>query len=919
MFYQGFFLGRRQILDRSNILESPAPGNVKYWSDEHVQKKKNRKLVILLFDALRFDFALQMHSIMNLTSEIPERARLFKFVADAPTTTMQRLKALTTGTLPTFIDAASNFDSSEIIEDNLIEQMVSAGKKVVFMGDDTWLKLYPRSFHRAFPYPSFNVKDLDTVDNGCVENLFEEIRKPDWDVVIAHFLGIDHAGHRFSAGHSEIYRKIRQFDGVVKDTVDEIEKKAAAEESEFDYTLVVMGDHGMTEDGNHGGSTDIETNAALFVLSSDKFMHTNELRREVDQVDIVPTISRLLQIPIPFCSIGKIIHEVMPSISSFEMCKAIRTNTWQIFKYFETYLLLDHSHSFEAEFSSMNETLLHMEFIFSGLNVNLDSPRNHSIEENTHQHLLNTYKSEIHKIGRISREKWASFNEDIMILSLLFQFISVISLGILIIMISNSHANIQIDFPFAISMFIGAAVGFYLFLQFKDWTVLLATILIFPIFQVSCKLIFFGKERIAFLENIRSLLYIPSNLISIIILIAYFQGFFSNSFIVRENELLFFLCFSLFCVLTVNGYMSHGYSAALSVISLIFINLFGMNENGFGPEKLAPEKIFTFTHLCTTLISMLFICVYFVVKIGFSNLQSVMCCLNSLVLAIHWFIQYSSIYAINLNVKFVSKTLAKFVLVSPLFQFIWFFRKAYAARKQNSLDKIHISSFEVISIIYPLLSILHGSKFPIIFLSFIFLCQAISPISSDSVKCYSNLILFHAKRIKNKLMFDVSLIIYAWLFSLLLFFSSGHRCEFSKLQITSAFVGFDSFNYWRSGALLILNTFSAPLLGNGIALLISNWNLIITAKDEKDESERNQRDTFTLLVRPMAIHLFLYCLRCALTCINAYDKKRHLMVWDIFAPKFVFDACMYIANFVYFLIFSGIAYSIHERIVRMRS
>lgn len=46
-----------------------------------------------------------------------------KFVADAPTTTLQRLKGITTGSLPTFIDVGSNFATSEINEDNFIDQV----------------------------------------------------------------------------------------------------------------------------------------------------------------------------------------------------------------------------------------------------------------------------------------------------------------------------------------------------------------------------------------------------------------------------------------------------------------------------------------------------------------------------------------------------------------------------------------------------------------------------------------------------------------------------------------------------------------------------------------------------------------------------------------------------------------------------
>lgn len=40
------------------------------------------------------------------------------------------------------------------------------------MGDDTWVSLFPKKFHRSLPFPSFNVKDLHTVDNGILQNIY---------------------------------------------------------------------------------------------------------------------------------------------------------------------------------------------------------------------------------------------------------------------------------------------------------------------------------------------------------------------------------------------------------------------------------------------------------------------------------------------------------------------------------------------------------------------------------------------------------------------------------------------------------------------------------------------------------------------------------------------------------------------------
>ncbi len=147
------------------------------------------KAIILIVDALRHDFAAWDHNVslaedeeqfrnkLPIVKELQARGtgKLFEFVADPPTTTLQRLKGLTTGGLPTFIDVSSNFASSDIGEDNLMSQLASAGKRIAFMGDDTWTGLFPTEagvFSEAYPYPSFDVWDLDTVDNGVNKHLF---------------------------------------------------------------------------------------------------------------------------------------------------------------------------------------------------------------------------------------------------------------------------------------------------------------------------------------------------------------------------------------------------------------------------------------------------------------------------------------------------------------------------------------------------------------------------------------------------------------------------------------------------------------------------------------------------------------------------------------------------------------------------
>lgn len=84
------------------------------------------------------------------------------------------------------------------------------------MGDDTWVSLYPNRFIRSYSYPSFNVFDLDTVDAGVVKNLYPELLKTDWNLLIGHFLGVDHCGHRYGPTHSEMTRKLTEINGIIE-------------------------------------------------------------------------------------------------------------------------------------------------------------------------------------------------------------------------------------------------------------------------------------------------------------------------------------------------------------------------------------------------------------------------------------------------------------------------------------------------------------------------------------------------------------------------------------------------------------------------------------------------------------------------------------------------------------------------------
>ncbi|EGE85656.1 phosphatidylinositol glycan, class O [Blastomyces dermatitidis ATCC 18188] len=383
-FTKGFLLARLVLENKSECTVLPFEGTAaaavgadssQVATDRGCWHPKTfDKAIVLVIDALRYDFTVpfrptvegeqpqHFHNhfpiLYETAVESPDKAFLLPFIADAPTTTLQRLKGLTTGTLPTFIDAGSNFAGTAIDEDNLIAQLHGAGKRIVHLGDDTWQSLFPGLFDAdlSHPYDSFNVRDLHTVDNGVIEHLFPLLHANNatkWDVVVGHFLGVDHAGHRYGPNHAAMAAKLNQMDQVVRDVIRSIDESTL---------LVVMGDHGMDGKGDHGGESDDEVEAALWMYSkrAGVFGRTNDMvlappptakERPVPQIDFVPTLALLLGIPIPFNSLGSPIEEAFSGTGGRDLGNLVRVNrlaSAQIKRYQHEYALargVDESHT----------------------------------------------------------------------------------------------------------------------------------------------------------------------------------------------------------------------------------------------------------------------------------------------------------------------------------------------------------------------------------------------------------------------------------------------------------------------------------------------------------------------------------------------------------------------------------------------
>ncbi len=832
------------------------------------------RIVILIIDALRYDFMDLDNKIINkedrsyqsgssgisiedndsddihtlvyhnklkfVAKTLKEKANksfLRKFLADPPTTTMQRLKGVFTGGLPTFIDIKDDVASSAITEDNLLQQLINKKMDMVFMGDDTWVSLFPNAFKRSFPYPSFNVKDLHTVDLGVIDHLFPELRNKDWDVLVGHFLGVDHVGHRYGPDHIEMGLKLTQMDHVIEDVINEIEKRSQKESERI--LLLVFGDHGMTGDGNHGGATDLERGAALFAYSTypifdpsidgkngkDNIVHLfiNESQGgNIQQIDLAPTLSVLMDIPIPFGNLGSVIPELMFGTLSNDVDeekrlekvnKALKTNIDQVIAYFE-------------EYSSKAKGSLNMDKVKSLKQMANDIFTNVTLSK---RDVFLSSRSILHILADDARALWTQFDTTMMILGIILLFVSCLVLS-------------------------------------------------YPYFLLIRKVILQdggSGDRIHL-----------SSYVGLIVVLLSYAALFSNSYIVAESHVFSFLCctfalsLGIECISSLRSkenknkddiHTESQYSLSSSAPRILLVTLLVMLcsrlslETGDEIRTAAHEAAsMEFNQICFQMICWLCICLF-----CFRFFDSSMISLLFLSLPVtHWLLQYINhpMFLVP-RISFIASILSVGVhLIRP------------AQISKSSVFISHISSY----------SLLLGPASPAAILlalcqcyGFYYLVQHLDDRSGTDITSSLS-----SENIK----FSFLSATYLYLSSCLFFFSSGHKCDFGTLHITSAYVGFEEFAYYRGAVMLTLNTF-----GNYLFPILA-YLLRLVSHEDGDAT-----------VSALA---WLFSIRTTATATFVHFQRRHLMVWAIFAPKLVYDA-----SSLLFLDFVMLMYYIVKRLV----
>ncbi|KAJ1205285.1 hypothetical protein NDU88_000720, partial [Pleurodeles waltl] len=301
-----------------------------------------------MIDALREDFVFgpKGKQFMPYITQIVEKGTSRTFIAEAtpPTVTMPRIKALMTGSIPGFVDVILNLNSPALLEDNLLWQAKSAGKRIVFYGDDTWIKLFPKHFVEYDGTTSFFVSDFTEVDNNVTRHLDDVLKRSDWDLLILHYLGLDHIGHLSGPNSPLVGPKLLEMDNVFKKIHTSLLSKEE-EDSSLPSLLVLCGDHGMSETGSHGGSSREEVHTPLvFVSSAFGKKDFHKPIETVPQTDVAPTLAVGLGLPISRNNLGNVLLPVIEGRTMREQLRFLHLNGFQLSK-----LLQENMPTFEKD------------------------------------------------------------------------------------------------------------------------------------------------------------------------------------------------------------------------------------------------------------------------------------------------------------------------------------------------------------------------------------------------------------------------------------------------------------------------------------------------------------------------------------------------------------------------------------------
>ncbi|KAI3993314.1 hypothetical protein MKX01_010057 [Papaver californicum] len=652
-----------------------------------------------------------------------------------------------------------------------------------------------------------------------------------------------------------------------------------------------MGDHGQTLNGDHGGGTAEEVETSLFAMSlknppasvpssldtASCVLDSNGKKvsaSTIQQLDFAATVTALLGIPFPYGSIGRVNPELyglssgtwnrpVISASNYKQwsdlekwmqnyANVLCINSWQVKRYIDAY-------SAASVIGFSLEDLRHIADMYDQAQNNWShGSENFSLCGNEIpnescdasltilQGQIDAFTNFLASVAELARSKWTEFDLKMMGVGL---GIFVLSLFVHIVAIRRSDKLCQISFPS----------------------------------NGDCHISLRGISAI-FLVAIRAC------------------SFLSNSYILTEGKVASFL---LGTTGILNLRYSIGKKETLIEAAFLLLNfvLRFTTEVGLSKQEglsafmnLYPLRMLAIDHehpvlaFVSDIVPMLTLILlsYLLVKSTANNRCSSIlkyvfdtgAILSYMLIALHWELE-SNMLALPLVLKHVDRDYVPRMIYAIGLGLLALSALTHIFKKETSnyIESVHTKTIAMLSACSSTVILLLGRQGPLIALTCIIGGWCITRLGLLEVKTKNGIIgVFTADPLS----------VTQWsLFAVCLFFSTGHWCAFDGLRYGAAFIGFDEFNLIRQAILLTIDTFGVshilPILG--LPLLV----VLQYPYSQGTGVAQGRGIFFAKLSQVFLMYGLITAITTMLTIICVTIQRRHLMVWGLFAPKFVFD------------------------------
>jgi predicted AlkP superfamily pyrophosphatase or phosphodiesterase len=258
------------------------------------------KVILVLSDGLRYDTAVAGMGYLGHLVEA-KLASLYKVTGELPSLSRPMYETIHTGLASSEHGIVSNLIIQGSTKPNVFQLAIGANRTTAAAAYYWFSELYNHC-----PYDKIDDREVDnnalpiqhgrfyTQDEYPDIDLFATagmlVRRFSPDYLLVHPMGMDNSGGSFGANSSEYRNHAIRQDLWLASYLKEWMGRS--------YTILVTGDHGMNADGQHGGTTPDVREVPLYFIRPGQ-AGLGDTRTTVSQLQIAPTLCKLLEIDIP--------------------------------------------------------------------------------------------------------------------------------------------------------------------------------------------------------------------------------------------------------------------------------------------------------------------------------------------------------------------------------------------------------------------------------------------------------------------------------------------------------------------------------------------------------------------------------------------------------------------------------------------